>query len=77
MNIAREGIPTITLVVYYSRGPKFELVLFIFNIHYNSGIVLLPVWFLSIYFFRDPERVPPSNLSDEVLPYRLLMGKLW
>ncbi len=66
MKIAYEGIPTIVLV-----GLVTVLVLSLSWYFYTlaSGIILsiilFPIWFLSIYFFRDPERISPLNLSDE------------
>ena len=68
MKIAYEGIPTITLVGSITAA-ALSLSWYLLPLipTFILSIVLLPVWFLSIYFFRDPERVPPSNLSDEVI----------
>lgn len=68
MNIAREGIPTITLVGFITVAALSLSWCFLPLIPtIILSIVLLPIWFLSIYFFRDPERVSPYNLSDEVI----------
>ena len=66
MKIAHEGIPTIALVglvtiIAISLSWYFSLLVPTFIL----TTILLPIWFLSIYFFRDPERIPPTNLSDE------------
>ena len=66
MKIAHEGIPTIALVglvtiVAISLSWYFLLLVPTFIL----TTILLPIWLLSIYFFRDPERIPPINLSDE------------
>ena len=68
MKIAHEGFPTITIVGVFTALALFlswNYLPLLVSVSLSS--ILLPVLFLSIYFFRDPERTLPINLSEEVL----------
>ena len=68
MKIAHEGFPTITIVGVCTAVAlmlSWSYLPLLISISLSS--ILLPVWFLSIYFFRDPERTLPIDLSEEVL----------
>jgi len=68
MKIAHEGFPTITIVGVSTAVAlmlSWSYLPLLISISLSS--ILLPVWFLSIYFFRDPERTLPIDLSEEVL----------
>ena len=68
MKIAHEGFPTIAIVGVCTAVAlvlSWNYLTLLVSISLSS--ILLPVWFLSIYFFRDPERTLPTNLSEEVL----------
>ena len=68
MKIAHEGFPTITIVGVCTAVAlmlSWSYLPLVISISLSS--ILLPVWFLSIYFFRDPERTLPIDLSEEVL----------
>lgn len=66
MKIAKEGYPTIALV-----GTIVGLICLCSWLYLPSwmfialSILLLPIWLLSIYFFRDPERYLPPNYTQE------------
>ena len=66
MKIAKEGYPTIALV-----GTVVGLICLCSWLYLPSwmfialSILLLPIWLLSIYFFRDPERYLPPNITQE------------
>jgi len=68
MKIAHEGFPTITIVGVSTAVAlmlSWSYLPLVISISLSS--ILLPLWFLSIYFFRDPERTLPIDLSEEVL----------
>lgn len=68
MKIAHEGFPTITIVGVFTAVAlmlSWSYLPLVISVSLSS--ILLSVWFLSIYFFRDPERTLPINLSEEVL----------
>ena len=66
MKIAKEGYPTIVLV-----GTVVGLICLCSWLYLPSwmfialSILLIPIWLLSIYFFRDPERYLPPNITQE------------
>lgn len=61
MSIARESIPFILVPA------AIGLVLLVLGLWYLSVLCLLVVGFMA-YFFRDPERVPPSDPNVVVAP---------
>lgn len=61
MRIALEGIPFIAIPAVIG------LVLLVFGFWYLSIILAIVVAFMA-YFFRDPERVPPSDPNAVVAP---------
>ena len=61
MRIAREGIPFIAIPAVIG------LVLLVFGFWYLSIIFAIVVAFMA-YFFRDPERFPPSDPNAVVAP---------
>ena len=68
MKIAHEGFPTITIIGVFTAVTLFLSWNYLpLLVSMSLSSILLPVWFLSIYFFRDPERTLPIELSEEVL----------
>tara|TARA_B100000575_G_scaffold294579_1_gene311733 strand:- start:10402 stop:11064 length:663 start_codon:yes stop_codon:yes gene_type:complete len=68
MKIAHEGIPTIALVglvTVVASSLSWYFLPLISSIIIST--ILFIIWFLSIYFFRDPERISPPNLSDDTI----------
>lgn len=71
MKIAKEGFPTIALV-----GVVVGAICLLSWLYLNQwvatglSLLLAPIWFLSFYFFRDPERSLPSHIgaNDIVSP---------
>lgn len=66
---ARDGYPTMALATVVTAGVFYLTYAFLDHwFSYVIYIIFAVLWGIVIYFFRDPERIPPSDVNLVISP---------